>query len=272
MPAFPPDDQLDSWLLTAREAAEEAAAVHTAWAGRMDRSDASLKGDADWVSQVDLEAQSAALEVIRRHHPDHPIMAEEGDKATVSVPDDGTPIWIVDPLDGTTNYLHGHPMYASSVAVAMSGRVMAGAVTAPALGQRWWARRGGGAFRNGSAISVTKVEGLGGALVGTGFPFRSRDQLDRYADQLRSVIRAGAGVRRGGAAAVDLCYLADGRFDAFWELSLHPWDYAAAIVIIEEAGGTTGRVQDGPLGLEAGTVAGAGSAELLAELRRVVNG
>jgi myo-inositol-1(or 4)-monophosphatase len=269
---FPSDRQLDSWLLTAREAAEAAAAVHTEWAGRVGVPDARWKRFADLVSEADLAAQDAALAVIGRHHPDHVILAEEGDAATTDAPSDATPMWIVDPLDGTANFLHGHPMYAASVAVAVSGDLMAGAVTASALGQRWWARRGGGAFRDHEPIRTSGIRSLEGALIGTGFPFKEPEYHDIYGQQLARVLRAGAQVRRGGAAAIDLCFVADGRFEGFWEAALQPWDFAAGALIAEEAGGVCGRVEGGALEISAGSVMAGNSAELREILRgRVLN-
>jgi len=271
MPNLSADLPLDRWLDTARRAADAAAAVHAEWSGRVDTSDADMKGMSDWVSHVDVSAQEAALAIIRDRHPDHLILAEEGDAARVTLPADDTPIWIVDPLDGTTNFLHGHPMFGASVAVASGGDVMAGAVTAAALGHRWWARRGGGAFRDGQPIRVSAATDFGAALVATGFPFKAQHLLEEYASGLVRVLRAGAGVRRDGAAAIDLCLVADGRFEAFWELSLSPWDYAAGALIVEEAGGVTGRVAGDPLGLEPGTVAAAASPEFLAQVRTLAS-
>lgn len=272
MTDFPPSSLLNQWILTAREAAEEAAAIHTTWRGHFDVGRASRKGFADFVSEVDLKAQDAALGLIRRHHPDHAILAEEGEAAENGLPDDATPVWIVDPLDGTANYLHGHPMYAASVAVALSGVVLAGAVTAPALGARWWAGRGRGAFRNGEPIRTSTLAELDGAMVGTGFPFKEPAHLEAYTGQLSRVLRSGAQVRRGGAAAIDLCFVADGRFEGFWEATLNPWDYAAGALIVEEAGGVTGRVDGGPLGLTAGSVAAGGSTSAFSELLARVAG
>jgi myo-inositol-1(or 4)-monophosphatase len=269
---FPPASHLDQWLLTAREAAEEAAAIHTTWAGRLDVGTANRKGFADFVSEVDLKAQEAALGLIHRHHPDHAVLAEEGDASGNGLPEDATPVWIVDPLDGTANYLHGHPMYAASVGVAISGVVVAGAVTAPALGSRWWARRDAGAFRNGERVRTSGLATLEGAMIGTGFPFKEPDHLETYAAQLSRVLRSGAQVRRGGAAAIDLCYVADGRFEGFWEATLHPWDYAAGALILEEAGGVTGRTDGTPLGLAPGSVAAGASASLFSELLARIGG
>ncbi|MDT8369386.1 MAG: inositol monophosphatase family protein [Longimicrobiales bacterium] len=266
MSDLPSRSQLEDWLLTAREAAEEAAIVHAERSGRIGVADAAWKRFADFVSEVDLAAQEAALDVIRRHHPDHAILAEEGDEATTALPDDATPIWIVDPLDGTANFLHGHPFFAASVAVAISGQVMAGAVTAHALGMRWWARRDGGAFVNGHPACVSPRDTLEGALIGTGFPFKAQEELDTYGNQLGRVLSAGAQVRRAGAAAIDLCFVADGRFEGFWEGSLHSWDFAAGLVIVEEAGGVVARTDGTPLDLAAGSVAAAASPTLLTRL------
>jgi len=224
---------------------------------------ADVKGFGDFVSQADLEAQEAALGVIRDRHPDHRILAEEGDPDLFAVAGSPEPIWVVDPLDGTKNFLHGHPMYAVSVAVAMAGRPEAGAVFSPATGERWWAARGSGAWKNGKRIRVSGIDRLERALVGTGFPFKAIDVLPRYLLQFRELMERGAAIRRAGAAAIDLCFLAEGRFDAFWELILNPWDFAAGLVIVEEAGGILCRPDGGPLELEPGALVGANSRELL---------
>jgi myo-inositol-1(or 4)-monophosphatase len=227
---------------------------------------ADVKGFGDFVSQADLEAQEAALDVIHHRHPDHRILAEEGDPDLTAATESSEPIWIVDPLDGTKNFLHGHPMYAVSVAVAVDGRPVAGAVVAPATGERWWAARGSGAWKNGKPVEVSRIRGLGSALAGTGFPFKALDVLPRYLLQFRELMERGAAIRRAGAAAIDLCFLAEGRFDAFWELILNPWDFAAGLVIVEEAGGVLCRPDGGPATLAPGPLAGANSQELLDEL------
>ncbi len=226
---------------------------------------AAAKAPGDFVSRADLEAQEAAVALIRTAHPTHRIVAEETPaqpNAVRPTGSGGVPQWIIDPLDGTANFLHGHPMYASSVAVARSGAVVAGAVTCATTGERWWATRGGGAWKNGRRIRVSSLRELEGALIGTGFPFKAKEQIPTYALQLGAVLRAGAGVRRGGSAALDLCYLAEGRFDAFWELFLNPWDFAAGSLIVEEAGGKMSDAEGHALRLEAGGVVGANSREL----------
>jgi myo-inositol-1(or 4)-monophosphatase len=128
-------------------------------------------------------------------------------------------------------------MYAASVAVALQGKPVVGAVVSPVSGERWWAAQGRGAFKNGVPVRVSAQRHLEGALVGTGFPFKVQHLLPEYLEQLGRILRAGSGVRRGGAAAIDLCYLAEGRFDGFWELFLNPWDFAAGMVVVQEAGG-----------------------------------
>ena len=231
---------------------------------------ADVKGFGDFVSRADLEAQEAALGVIRDRHPDHRILAEEGDPDMSVVTESPEPVWIVDPLDGTKNFLHRHPVYAVSVAVAVDGRPVAGAVVSPPTGERWWAARGSGAWKDGRPIEVSPIRGLNNALVGTGFPFKALDVLPRYLLHFDGLMRRGAAIRRAGAAAIDLSFLAEGRFDAFWELILNPWDFAAGLLIVEEAGGVLCRPDGGPVRLEPGSIAGANSQELLDELLRAL--
>ncbi len=261
---------LTTALATARRAADVAAAIHEDQATSVGIADAREKGRADYVSETDLAAQEACVAVIRENHPDHSIVAEEShDGDPDGIPREG-PTWIVDPLDGTTNFLHGHPMHASSVALAIDGIPAVGAVTCAPTGERWWAARGKGAWKNGARVEVSRDEGTQRALIGTGFPFKSEHLLEEYSAQLVRVLRATGGVRRGGAAAIDLCYLAEGRFDAFWELFLNPWDFAAGWVIVEEAGGVVGRVEGGALRLSPGTVIGANSPAMKKALHDLV--
>ena len=250
---------MHSLLETARRAADAAAAVHKEQDASVGIADAREKGRADYVSATDLAAQDACVAVIRERHPDHAIVAEESHHDDPDATPPSGPVWIIDPLDGTTNFLHGHPMHASSVALAIDGIPTVGAVSCAPTGERWWAARGEGAWKNGASIDVSRVERIRRALIGTGFPFKTEHLLGEYSAQLVRVLGATGGVRRGGAAAIDLCYLAEGRFDAFWELSLNPWDFAAGWVIVEEAGGVLGRVEGGPLRLTSGTLIGANS-------------
>ncbi len=263
---------MNALLRTAREAADAAAAIHRRDAGRVVLAGASRKARADYVSQTDLDAQEAALEVIRSRHPDHALLAEESDEPVEEqlAGWDGRPLWIVDPLDGTANFLQEHPHYCASVGVAVEGRPVAGAVTHGTTGERWWAAEGEGAFRSGRRISVSSERPLAEALVGTGFPFKLLDAMPRYLGQLDRVLRSSSGVRRVGSAALDLCYLAQGSLDAFWEEVLMPWDFAAGLIIVREAGGVLARPDGGELDLATGPVRGALSPQLLHELREVL--
>ena len=263
---------MDTLLRTAREAAEAAARVHRRDAGTVVLAGATVKARADYVSKTDLDAQEAALGVITRNHPDHLILAEESEESVEDQLDrwDGRPLWIVDPLDGTANFLHGHPHYCASVAVAVEGRPVAGAVVSGSTGERWWASEGRGAFKSGKRIRVSDERPLARSMVGTGFPFKLLDAMPRYLGQLDRVLRSASGVRRAGSAALDLCYLAQGSLDAFWEEILMPWDFAAGMVLVSEAGGVLSRPDGSELQILPGAVRGANSPELLRELRETL--
>ena len=199
----------------------------------LEKLNVEKKGYNDFVSEADLAAEQTAIDCIHKHYPDHAILAEEsggqGESDTV---------WIIDPLDGTTNYLHGFPVWAVSVGVQVGGRMEHGVVYDPLRQELFTASRGQGAQLEGRRVRVSGRRDLEKALVGTGFPYRQVDQeIDPYLGMLGKVIRNTAGVRRAGAAALDLCYVAAGRLDAFWETGLAPWDLAAGSLIIREAGG-----------------------------------
>jgi myo-inositol-1(or 4)-monophosphatase len=232
-------------LDVASAAAHAAVAVHLRHLGAVHADDWSEKGVADFVTFVDHEAEASIVAHIRSAFPDHAILAEEeatagGATAIGPVATDGW-IWVIDPLDGTTNFLHGYPMYAVSVAVACGGELQAGVVINSATGEEWSAVRGGGASKNGEPIQVSSIDRLPRALIGTGFPFKTIHFLPLYLRQFERVLRGSAGIRRAGAAAVDLCHVASGYFDGFWELSLAPWDVAAGALIVREAGGVITR-------------------------------
>lgn len=263
---------MNPFLRTALAAADAAVGVHRRDAGRVTLAGATEKARADYVSQTDLDAQKAALAVITERHPDHAVLAEEGDESVEEklARWDGRPLWIVDPLDGTTNFLHGHPLHCSSIAVAVDGRPVAGAVASSTSGERWWAAEGEGAFKSGRPIRVSGRHRLRDALVGTGFPFKKLELLPSYLPQLGRVLRAASGVRRGGSAALDLCYLAQGSLDAFWEEILMPWDFAAGVVLVREAGGMLSRPDGTELDIAPGRVRAANGPDVLVELRSVL--
>lgn len=226
----------------ALDAGRKAAEIHQRHAGRIGQEEWSEKGTADFVTPVDREAEERIIAHVRACCPGHEVMAEEsadlGDPESVRARfDESEYLWVIDPLDGTTNFLHGYPAYAASVAVAHRGELVAGAVVDGVTGMGWWAWRGGGAWRDGERIGVSGIERLDHALIGTGFPFKVLEYLPEYLEQFEAVVRNTSGVRRGGAAALDLCHVADGRLDGFWELWLAPWDIAAGTLIIREAGG-----------------------------------
>lgn len=191
------------------------------------------KGRNDFVSDADLAAEREIIDVILKHYPDHAIKAEESGSRGQSDYE-----WIIDPLDGTTNYLHGFPVFCVSVALAHKGRVEHGAVYDPLRQEFFTASRGQGAQLEGRKIRVSGRLELENALIGTGFPYRdSNEALEPYLNMLTNAMKHTSGIRRAGAAALDLCYVAAGRLDAFWETGLMPWDMAAGALIIREAGG-----------------------------------
>src|SRR6185295_2514594 len=192
-------------------------------------------------SEVDQMAEREIIETIRRAHPDHGFLAEESGR---SGGDDF--VWIIDPLDGTTNFLHGFPVFAVSVACQHRGRLEHAVVYDPMRQELYTASRGDGAQLDGRRIRVSKQVSLEGALVGTGFPYRENaTHIDAYMTMLKTVMQQAAGIRRPGAAALDLAYVAAGRIDAFWEIGLHAWDTAAGTLLITESGGRVGTLTGG---------------------------
>jgi myo-inositol-1(or 4)-monophosphatase len=190
----------------------------------------------DFVTEVDKAAEAAILEVVRKAYPAHAILAEESG-ATGSGGGEDEFRWVIDPLDGTTNFIHGFPQYCVSIAVEHNGALEHGVIYDPVKDELFTASKGRGAFLNDRRIRVSKCARLGEALVGTGFPFKEMARADRYLSQLRNLMERSSGVRRAGAAALDLAYVACGRLDAFWELGLSPWDMAAGVLLIQESGG-----------------------------------
>jgi len=187
----------------------------------------------DFVTQVDGAAEEAVIDIVRKAYPDHGFIAEESGETGA----DAEYLWIIDPLDGTTNFIHGFPQYAVSIAVQRRGALEHAVVYDPTKNELFTASKGRGAFLNDRRIRVSKCLKLDDALVGTGFPFKELRRLDLYMKQLQVFMSKSSGVRRAGAAALDLAYVACGRLDAFWELGLAPWDMAAGALLIQEAGG-----------------------------------
>ena len=192
------------------------------------------KGAIDLVTTVDRDSECAIVEILRRNFPEHSILAEE---QTNLVGDDNDYRWIIDPLDGTTNFAHGYPQFCVSIALEYSGEVILGLVYDPLRQECFRATLGSGATLNGSPIHVSAAHELDKSLLATGFPYDQRENPDSYLSYFKAFMTRSQGIRRNGAAALDLCYVAAGRLDGFWELKLKPWDVAAGALIVKEAGG-----------------------------------
>ena len=220
----------------------------------------------DFVTEVDRAAESAIIEELRRAYPDHAILAEESGESKAARMEY---CWIIDPLDGTTNFIHGVPQYCVSIGLKHKDVITQGVVFDPVKNELFTATRGGGAYLNDKRIRVSKCDKLANALIGTGFPFRDGQDLDRYMAMFKAVTQATVGVRRPGAAALDLAYVAAGRFDGFWEMGLSPWDIAAGSLLIQEAGGLIGDLDGENKYLETGEVV-AGNSKVFAQLLRLL--
>ncbi|HEY0818542.1 MAG TPA: inositol monophosphatase family protein [Rhizobacter sp.] len=198
----------------------------------------STKSANDFVTEVDQRAEEAIIETLLAAYPGHGILAEESGRMHGAK--NSEYVWIIDPLDGTTNFIHGFPVYAVSIALAFRDQVQQAVVYDPTRNDLFYSSKGRGAFLNDKRLRVSKRTRLSDSLVGTGFPFRKGDNFQRYVKMFSEVMQSCAGVRRPGAAALDLCYVAAGYYDAFFETGLNPWDIAAASLIITEAGGLIG--------------------------------
>ena len=195
------------------------------------------KGATDFVSEVDVSAERCILDVIRLRVPDAAVLAEESASTIAPKRQQTGIVFVIDPLDGTTNFLHGYPEYAVSIGVLRDGVLAAGVIIDVPLNEIFTATAGGGAFRNGERMRVSTVDNPHHALFGTGFPFTRREEIAPYLAQLERVMASAGGVRRAGAAALDLASVACGRFEGFWEIRLSPWDIAAGMLLVREAGG-----------------------------------
>jgi myo-inositol-1(or 4)-monophosphatase len=207
----------------------------------------------DFVTQVDQAAEEAIIGIVRHAYPEHGFLAEESGRTEGKA----DYVWIIDPLDGTTNFIHGFPQYCVSIGVQHRGSLTHAVIYDPTKNELFTASKGGGAFLNDRRIRVSKCLKLQDALVGTGFPFREITRIDLYVRQLKTLMTGSSGVRRAGAAALDLAYVACGRLDAFWELGLSPWDMAAGALLIQEAGGLVGDLKGEADYLERGEIAAA---------------
>lgn len=251
-------------LNIAVKAARRAGSVINRATRNLDVLAVRTKGVSDFVSEVDEEAERAIIDTLKAAYPDHAILAEESGAAGRS-----DYVWVIDPLDGTTNFLHGFPQYAVSIALLHRSVPTQAVVYDPTRNDLFTASRGRGAFLNDHRIRVSRRSRLSEALIGTGFPFRQLVHVDPYLAILREVLQKSAGVRRPGAASLDLAYVAAGRLDGFWEFGLSPWDIAAGALLIIEAGGLIGDLEGNDGYLSSGHVV-AGNAKVFAQLVQVI--
>lgn len=219
-------------LNTAIKAARRAGQLIVRYLDRVDGLQIVEKGRNDFVTRVDHEAEAEIIRVLLTAYPEHTIVAEESGRRP-----GGDFEWIIDPLDGTTNFLHGYPQFAVSIALRHKGQLQQAVVFDPLRNELFTASRGRGAHLNERRIRVSGVAHLRDSLIGTGFPFRNTDNLEHWIHGFREILLRTSGIRRAGAAALDLAHVACGRLDGFWEYGLQPWDMAAGCLLIEEAGG-----------------------------------
>ncbi|TDP74874.1 inositol monophosphatase family protein [Roseateles toxinivorans] len=229
---------LHPMLNVAIKAARAAGSIINRASMDLDLLKVNTKSPNDFVTEVDQAAERVIIETLLTAYPGHGILAEESGREHGSA--DSEYVWIIDPLDGTTNFIHGFPVYAVSIALAFRGQVQQAVVYDPTRNDLFYASKGRGAYLNDKRLRVSKRVRMAEALIGTGFPFRKGDNFKRYVKMFEEVMQQCAGLRRPGAAALDLCYVAAGYYDGFFETGLQPWDVAAGSLIITEAGGLVG--------------------------------
>ena len=245
------DFSMQAFLNTAIEAARKAGDIAQINFARINQSDIKTKAYNEFVTFVDEEAEKAIIDIIHGRYPDHTILGEEqGLKGNES-----DYLWIIDPIDGTTNYIHSFPVYCVSISLKIKGRLEVAVIYDPSRQELFTAIRGMGAMLDGRKIRVSKQRTLQGALLGTGFPYRDQlDWLEVYLDIFIDFTRIVGAIRRPGSAALDLAYVASGRYDGFWEFGLKPWDVAAGVLLIQEAGGLVKSMIPGEDAVESGSL------------------
>ncbi|RKZ01409.1 MAG: inositol monophosphatase [Candidatus Hydrothermota bacterium] len=241
---------MKEFLEVALKAAELGGEVLLRHLGKLTEHDAVEKRRYDFVTFVDMESERTIKDFIKSKFPDHKFLAEESGGEEVT----DKPLWIIDPLDGTKNYLHAFPHFGISIALKIEGEVRVGVIHDPLKKDMFWAVKGEGAFYNGRRTYIIDVEDIGHSLVATGFPFRAKDMLDTYLRAFRQIFLKAAGVRRAGSAALDLAYVAAGIFQGFFEFGLAIWDIAAGALIVREAGGIVSDFLGGQKFLETGNI------------------
>lgn len=251
-------------LNIAVKAARRAASVINRASTQLDLLTVQSKSPNDFVTEVDRAAELAIIEVLRDAYPEHAILAEESGRSG-----DSEYCWIIDPLDGTTNFIHGFPQYAISIALARNNVLEQAVVYDPVRNEMFTASKGGGAFLNDRRIRVSRRIKLMDSLIGTGFPYRQNDNIEAYIGAFRELTQKTSGIRRPGAAALDLAYVACGRLDGFWEAGLSPWDMAAGALLILEAGGLVSDFAGDSAYLDTGRMV-AGTPKVFAQLLPIV--
>ncbi|HET7404464.1 MAG TPA: inositol monophosphatase family protein [Usitatibacter sp.] len=237
-------------LNTAVKAARKAGSIITRASFDLDKLTVRTKRQNDFVSEVDHAAEDAIISTLKAAYPDHGFLGEESGYRDR----EAEHLWIIDPLDGTTNFLHGVPQYCVSIALVQKGALRHGVVFDPNRNELFTASKGAGAFLNDRRIRVSRVDKLEAALMGTGFPYREVGHLDDYLRMMKNMIMSTSGIRRPGAAALDLAWVAAGRFDGFWEMGLSAWDMAAGALLIREAGGLVGDFEGEDKFLDSGRI------------------
>ncbi len=251
-------------LNIAVKAARRAGTIINRAARDLDLLSVGAKGPGDFVTEVDRAAEAAIIETLSDAYPTHSFLGEESGQTGESEFQ-----WIIDPLDGTTNFIHGFPQYAVSIALAQNGVLQHGVVFDPNSNELFTASRGSGAFLNDKRIRVSNRTRLSEALIGTGFPYKSFDHADTYLAIQKDMMQKTAGLRRPGAASLDFAYVAAGRLDGFWEFGLAPWDMAAGALLITEAGGLVGDLQGEADYMKSGNVV-AGNPKVFAQLLQLI--
>ncbi len=253
---------------TAVKAARRAAAIINRASFDLDQVRVTHKGHNDFVSEVDRAAEQAIIDVLQQAYPDHAILAEESGPSA-NLHDENENVWIIDPLDGTTNFIHGFPQYAVSIALQHRGQITQAVVYDPTRNELFTATKGVGAFLNEKRIRVGRRDKLADALVGTGFPYSDLSGLDEYLKMFKLMTEKTSGLRRPGSAALDLAYVAAGRLDGFFEKKLKPWDMAAGALLVSEAGGIVSDFRGEGQHMDKGDVI-AGSPKIFAQMLNVL--
>jgi myo-inositol-1(or 4)-monophosphatase len=256
---------LQDFLKTAVTAARRAGDIILKNLGHLSTGDIQSKQESDFVTEVDRLSESVIMQVIREKFPSHSFLAEE----TLKQEEQDNYRWIIDPLDGTTNYIHGFPMFSVSIALEYKREIIVGVVFDPLRDELFHALKDSGAFLNNNPVQVSDITSLKKSLITTGFPFRKKDMIDLYLEAFKKIFNNVSDLRRAGSAALDFAYLSSGRSDGFFEIGLSPWDVAAGSLVIKEAGGTITDFGGGGDYLSTGNIV-AGNTKIHAELLAII--